>query len=63
LRRRPLKGGLLQIVLACGTLAAMVAIGGCGDDAVFTPLGTTQVTVKAVAGSVTQSMPINLVVQ
>ena len=59
-----LKPGMLAL-LACCVLGGVGLISGCGDGgtAAFTPTGTTQVTVTAVSGSVSQSTSIGLVVQ
>ena len=63
LRRRTLGPGLLRVLLVCGAVGSLGVIAGCGNDAAFTPLGSSQVTVTATSGSVSQSTTIGLVVQ
>ena len=62
-RRRALRPGILALLM-CGALGAAGLISGCGaDNTAFTPTGTSQVTVTATSGSVTQSTTMGLVVQ
>ena len=62
-RRRAIKPGIFALLICCAFGAAGL-ISGCGaDNTAFTPTGTSQVTVTAASGSVTQSTSIGLVVQ
>jgi len=63
-RRSTALSGMLSLFVLCGiTLAAAGAMMGCGNSKPTTPAGTSQVTVTATSGSVSQTVMIALTVQ